>query len=205
MARVMSYAQQIVQMATKRHLVLFTVKDIFDALPHIPQKSVKEVLCRYAKKGLFVHVQLGVYALPALAVEAQTAVQKMAILNARTDNLEGRTFERWRVLRFVGYRGKGLTAYWRCKCVCGTQKDVAHYSLVNEASTSCGCRAGGARAHRRKPRLMRYKEHGLDITAQEGAAMAGISIRAFNARMKRMPLKKAIALPSHFRRRGRAE
>jgi hypothetical protein len=49
----------------------------------------------------------------------------------------GDVFERLSVIG--GPTKKGGKNYWRCMCVCGTVKDVAHSSLVSGAVRSCQC------------------------------------------------------------------
>lgn len=43
---------------------------------------------------------------------------------------------RWTVLEKVNVTGNSI---WRCKCSCGTIRDVAQYSLKKGGSKSCGC------------------------------------------------------------------
>lgn len=56
---------------------------------------------------------------------------------AGRDDLTGRTFGRWQVLKYVGRRG--IKHYWLCRCECGVEKHVAGSSLKNGRSVSCGC------------------------------------------------------------------
>ena len=51
--------------------------------------------------------------------------------------LTGQKFGRWTVLKKDNSK-KG-TAYWICKCDCGTIKSVCGTSLRNGTSQSCGC------------------------------------------------------------------
>ncbi len=60
----------------------------------------------------------------------------------KLDNLEGRTFGYWKVLRRSIKNSKSHHPYWVCKCRCGKEKDVARESLVYGASLSCGCKFG---------------------------------------------------------------
>ena len=53
-------------------------------------------------------------------------------------DLTGQRFGRWTVLKYDENK-KGGTAYWICKCDCGTERSVCGSSLRNGASTSCGC------------------------------------------------------------------
>lgn len=55
-------------------------------------------------------------------------------------DLTGRTFGKWTVLG----RGKKKRRiqYWRCRCECGTQRDVVCSSLNTGISASCGCTIG---------------------------------------------------------------
>lgn len=47
-------------------------------------------------------------------------------------NLVGEEFGEWKVLRYSGNNK------WRCKCSCGTEKDVRGDSLIRKESLSCG-------------------------------------------------------------------
>ena len=58
------------------------------------------------------------------------------------EDLTGRTFNRWTVIK------QGLTRktsnnknirYWECRCECGTVREVREQSLLNGLSKSCGC------------------------------------------------------------------
>lgn len=56
---------------------------------------------------------------------------------AQLIDLTGKVFGRWTVLaRDTSKKG---TAYWLCKCECGTEKSVCGSSLRGGVSTSCGC------------------------------------------------------------------
>lgn len=61
-------------------------------------------------------------------------------------NLKGRRFGRWKVLHFV--RATRTSSFWRCRCRCGTERDVRSAELRSGASVSCGCyRAQVLRKH----------------------------------------------------------
>jgi len=57
---------------------------------------------------------------------------------AKTNDLTGKRFGRWTVIRF-DHRDQNGSAYWRCKCDCGTEKSIRHSSLTSGNSRSCGC------------------------------------------------------------------
>lgn len=63
-------------------------------------------------------------------------------------DLTGQKFGRWEVLEYVGKKDNGKH-YWKCRCNCGTERDVERSGLTSGKSTSCGCyrkeRAGQAR------------------------------------------------------------
>lgn len=61
-----------------------------------------------------------------------------SILRPRTANLTDKSYGRWTVLSFAGYRPHNKP-YWRCLCTCGTMRDVCTHSLMHHLSTSCGC------------------------------------------------------------------
>ena len=52
-------------------------------------------------------------------------------------DLTGKTFGKWKVLRFVEKRKR--TCYWLCRCQCGTEKLVSGATLIRGTSKSCGC------------------------------------------------------------------
>ena len=54
----------------------------------------------------------------------------------RAKDLRGKKFGRWTVLYRVPNKGK--LVMWRCKCDCGTIKDVIGATL-GKSSNSCGC------------------------------------------------------------------
>jgi hypothetical protein len=51
----------------------------------------------------------------------------------RLSDLSGKRFKRWTVLEYVGDR------YWKCRCKCGTVRNVHGESLKAGTSLSCGC------------------------------------------------------------------
>jgi len=53
-------------------------------------------------------------------------------------DLTGKRFGRWLVLGY-SYTDKNKQSHWRCKCDCGTVKDVGGISLYQKTSLSCGC------------------------------------------------------------------
>ncbi len=54
------------------------------------------------------------------------------------NDLTGKKFGRWTVL-YKNTSKKTRYVYYRCRCDCGTEKDVVGASLKSGASTSCGC------------------------------------------------------------------
>jgi hypothetical protein len=58
----------------------------------------------------------------------------------RRHDLTGKTFGQWTVLRHTTrpYGALGPTL-WRCRCVCGVERDVPAGNLKNGSSQSCGC------------------------------------------------------------------
>ena len=59
------------------------------------------------------------------------------------ENLIGQRFGRWTVIdeapNKVSKSGKTRSIMWKCKCDCGTVKDVRARALKTGMSTSCGC------------------------------------------------------------------
>lgn len=71
-----------------------------------------------------------------------TAIESIDRAIDRSQGLIGEKFSRWTVIdlstRSTSIKGKRLM-YWHCKCECGTQRNVEHYSLIRGKSPSCGC------------------------------------------------------------------
>ena len=61
---------------------------------------------------------------------------------AKRIDLTGQKFGEWTVLEYVG--GNGSSVLWKCRCSCGTEKNVTAYSLRSGKSTSCGCKTNKA-------------------------------------------------------------
>ncbi len=56
----------------------------------------------------------------------------------KREDLIGRTFGRWSVLNFA-CNDKWRSSIWKCRCECGTIRDVSGVRLKNGRSKSCGC------------------------------------------------------------------
>ena len=70
-----------------------------------------------------------------------------------TTDLTGKEFGRWTVLEKVSLSG---AARWRCRCSCGTERDVAARHLLSGATMSCGCIA----------KENRKEKHGADLSGR---------------------------------------
>lgn len=57
-------------------------------------------------------------------------------------DLTGRRFAAWKVVRLAERGSKGHNPMWVCRCQCGTEKVVRGDSLKRGQSRSCGCHAG---------------------------------------------------------------
>lgn len=65
---------------------------------------------------------------------------KCKICSFESKRLEGKTFGRLSVLGLDEELSlKKRSAYWRCKCICGTEVSVLQARLLNGEKTSCGC------------------------------------------------------------------
>lgn len=71
--------------------------------------------------------------------------------NERHD-ISGETFGKWRVLhysrtiRYTQKNGKPYwRAFWKCRCSCGTEREVIGHALKTGCSKSCGCDHPGRR------------------------------------------------------------
>lgn len=58
------------------------------------------------------------------------------------EDLTGRRFGHWTVLG-IGERSQSGRFRWRCKCDCGTEKDVFAHMMISGQSKSCGCGIDG--------------------------------------------------------------
>lgn len=56
------------------------------------------------------------------------------------EELIGKQFGEWVVLKYNGYDGKNVT--YLCKCSCGTERNVRRNMLLKGVSKSCGCKRG---------------------------------------------------------------
>ena len=56
-----------------------------------------------------------------------------------TEDLTGKRFGRWTVLRKTDKYTKSGLWYYMCRCDCGTEKEVSSHSLKYGRSLSCGC------------------------------------------------------------------
>jgi hypothetical protein len=67
--------------------------------------------------------------------QTMTVEMRRKIGNASRIDLTGQTFNRWTVLGLF----EENTKKWRCRCECGTQKNVRGSSLRGGIRKSCGC------------------------------------------------------------------
>ena len=56
----------------------------------------------------------------------------------RIIDMTGQRYGKWTVLGF-SRKGERGEFYWNCRCDCGTEKEIAGYSLRRGHSKSCGC------------------------------------------------------------------
>ncbi len=69
--------------------------------------------------------------------------QQVTVIYLRDNNLAGKVFGYWTVLRPVTLKGpidNSCPLKYLCKCVCGKQKEVNAKTLLNGKSLSCGCK-----------------------------------------------------------------
>lgn len=58
--------------------------------------------------------------------------------NPRVKELVGQTFGHLTALEFIG-KNKRREAMWKCRCVCGNERDVSGTNLITGQVESCGC------------------------------------------------------------------
>lgn len=89
-------------------------------------------------------------------------------------NLVGVRVHRWTVLEYVG------RSYWKCKCDCGTVRDIFTGNLSAKKTRSCGClRAELASIRSARHRLARSDEYKV---------WAGVKRRCNNSKDKTYPM-----------------
>ncbi len=59
------------------------------------------------------------------------------MLSNRRADLKGKVFGRWTVVGFSKVWNDRV--YWKCRCECGTVRDVWSVGLMHKGSQSCGC------------------------------------------------------------------
>lgn len=80
--------------------------------------------------------------------------------------LSGKQFGRWTVIEYVG------KSKWRCKCECGTIRDVATAHLKDGSTRSCGC-------YKREVTVKNNTTHGMNKTPLHSRWL-GIKDRCYN-------------------------
>lgn len=87
--------------------------------------------------------ECGEYTLARTA--ALTSGQKTKCSVHHYDRLEGKSFNRWTVIKFSCFKFKHSRkhkyVYWLCRCECGKEKEIVSQSLTGGKSKSCGCLA----------------------------------------------------------------
>lgn len=58
---------------------------------------------------------------------------------SRLIDLTGQSFGFWEVLSQLAEKTKNGQIKWRCRCSCGTEREITSNSLRSCNSTSCGC------------------------------------------------------------------
>ena len=79
-------------------------------------------------------------------VQSCGCLRRESVKQVKKD-LVGKRLGRWTVVS----RGS-KTNYWKCRCICGTEKEIFRGSLTSGHSTSCGCWNAGS-AHNRRGAL----------------------------------------------------
>lgn len=51
----------------------------------------------------------------------------------------GKTYGGYTIIKYHSFNEETNKHYFLCKCMCGTEKIVDAYNLINEKSTNCGC------------------------------------------------------------------
>ena len=75
------------------------------------------------------------------------------------NSLVGEKFGRWTVLEKANSR-KSM-AVWKCRCECGTEKEIYQKHLLSGASTSCGCYSAENASKRMRENNPTVRKHGM--------------------------------------------
>ena len=80
----------------------------------------------------------------------------------KNENLIGRKFDRWTVIAKAEKRN-GMSV-WKCRCECGTEKEVYQKHLLSGATKSCGCLAKEKSSKRMKQNNPTVRKHKMCYT-----------------------------------------
>ena len=72
-------------------------------------------------------------------------------------DLTNKIFGKWTVIEKA--KSRNNKGYWKCKCVCGNEKEVESYLLTSGQSKSCGC-------YQKELAAKRCKQGRIDLTGQ---------------------------------------
>lgn len=86
----------------------------------------------------------------------------------RINDLTGKTFGNWSVIRMSDKQSNGKSIYWDCICKCGTKRSVRSESLVRGRSTSCGCSHQHDLTGQRFGRLFVLERKSIDFNFSNG-------------------------------------
>ena len=82
-------------------------------------------------------------------------------------DLTGQKFGRWEVLAYSERKANGKH-YWKCRCECGTERDVYGSELRTGKSTSCGCYRRERTSQARKKNLIGKVFDRLTVVKEAG-------------------------------------
>ncbi len=81
-------------------------------------------------------------------------------------DLTNKTFGRWTVIEKA--KSRNNKGYWKCKCICGNEKEVESYLLTSGQSKSCGCL-------NRELAAERCKQRRIDLTGQRFGKLVALT------------------------------
>ena len=83
--------------------------------------------------------------------------RKEVVSKLRSNDLNGRTFGRLKIICKSGSTARGIL--WVCRCDCGERREILSASLTNGNTKSCGCA-------RNESNVARSKTHGLTCSPE---------------------------------------
>ncbi len=118
------------------------------------------------------------------------------------EDLTGRRFGHYTVMRFYHY--EGYQEYWICRCDCGQELAISKFRLMKGLTTSCGC--GYSRRYTVERKSLTWKKvieiNGRALNFYELSAECGVSRSVLLQRYRRGDRGRELMRPVEAQARG---